>query len=166
MSMLAWLTPTSRQRLRRDACLPPESYRGPPYSGNGDGGKNNPPLLVAGIVVRHMCWRNVRRGAFSAFRQAIIDNKIQRSLVLTITLDRGLYLLKNRLRSWHKKATLLYALVANPCSRTARASFDFLCFVFHLCANNSRVPNQITEKGNKFSMIIRKLYRWSGKSCI
>jgi hypothetical protein len=64
----------------------------PPHSANCNGGKKNPPVPVAGRLVRHVLWREVLRGGFSTFRQVIFGNKIQGGLFLTITLYRGLYL--------------------------------------------------------------------------
>jgi hypothetical protein len=58
----------------------------------GKGGKSLPPISPAESLLRHVRWRKMLRGTFSLFRQATFDNIIQKGLILTLALDRGLYL--------------------------------------------------------------------------
>jgi hypothetical protein len=84
--------------IRRSACIStPNSLSAIPRDwktlpANGNGGKNLPPLPVAGCLRRHMQWREVPRGGFSTFRQATFSNKISKGLFLVKSLVRGSYL--------------------------------------------------------------------------
>jgi hypothetical protein len=59
---------------------------------NANSGMFLPPVWLAETLIRHVLWRDVTRGTFSAFRQVRFGNKIRRGLFLTNVFDRGPYL--------------------------------------------------------------------------